>query len=68
MVFTIDLAARENIVNPVGELLEIFVTPSSSVRHVQIMATNGPGYQVQRTLQLFFRGIASKRVPCIGGK
>lgn len=44
-----DLAARENIVIPVGVLLEIFVTPSLGVWHVQI-ATNGPGYQVKRCI------------------
>ena len=47
MVFTMDLVARENIVNPVDVLLEIFLTPSSGVRHVQIMATNGSCYQVK---------------------
>lgn len=49
IVFTMDLAARENIVIPVGVLLEIFVTPSLGVWHVQI-ATNGSGYQVKRCI------------------
>lgn len=47
MVFTMDLAARENIVIPIGVLLEIFVTPTLGARYVQIMATNGSRYQVQ---------------------
>lgn len=47
MVFTMDLAARENIVIPIGVLLEIFVTPTLGARYVQIMATNESRYQVQ---------------------